>query len=216
MVKRSSTFGIGVWLKLSLLISILLISFTETNEKPLSQVRVEKKADFRIAYAIVRNYEGGYGNLQYDRGGETYAGIVRKWSKDWYGWRYIDAKKRKHEEIVPEAEFWVQDYYLSIWVREEWNELKDQQTANYLFEFRILSRYSSIGIINQSLNGVGSKTSLSNEMNEQTAIEINRANKNLLLKEVRERRMNLYTSIVYNDSTQRKWKKGWMKRAKNI
>lgn len=50
-------------------------------------------ADFIPAYARVCAYEGGWCNDPADRGGETYAGIARRYWASWYGWNIIDAAK---------------------------------------------------------------------------------------------------------------------------
>ncbi len=202
--------------RLVLLFLILFVAF-RTEEAALEpRVVREAKADFRISYSILRKYEGNYGNMKYDRGGETYAGVVRKWNKDWYGWRYVDQKKRKHNEFVPEAEFWVQDFYLDWWVGEGFSEIKNQRTANYLFEFRVLSNQSSVRIIQLSLNDLGQNIDADNRMGMETILAVNRVNQSDLLNAVRVRRMELYRSIVRNDRTQKKWIGGWMKRAKNV
>lgn len=51
-------------------------------------------ADFRAAYEKVRAFEGGWVDDPADRGGETYAGISRRYWPAWYGWPIIDAAKK--------------------------------------------------------------------------------------------------------------------------
>ena len=49
---------------------------------------------FEEAYrVIIGQIEGGYANDPDDKGGETYAGIARKYNLSWPGWKIIDGKK---------------------------------------------------------------------------------------------------------------------------
>lgn len=50
-------------------------------------------ADFLQAYALVCGYEGRWVNDPSDKGGETYAGIARRFWPSWSGWTIIDAAK---------------------------------------------------------------------------------------------------------------------------
>lgn len=51
-------------------------------------------ADFLTAYAPVKDFEGGWCDVLGDAGGETYAGISRRFFPDWEGWTVIDTAKR--------------------------------------------------------------------------------------------------------------------------
>lgn len=202
--------------RLILLILALFIVFRAEEEVREPKPFKFPNADFRTSYSILRKYEGNYGNMQHDRGGETYAGIVKKWNKDWYGWKYVDQKKRKHNEFVPQAEFWVQDFYLNWWIDEGFDQINNQRTANYIFEFRVLSSRSSVTIIQKSLVNLGQKIDIDGYMGQETIDAINSVNQRLLINGVKARRMKLYRDIVREDDTQKKWINGWMKRAKNV
>jgi len=52
-------------------------------------------ATFDQAYKITSGHEGGYANNPADTGGETYAGISRKWNGSWPGWVKVDAAKKR-------------------------------------------------------------------------------------------------------------------------
>lgn len=49
---------------------------------------------FDEAYKILEKYEGVYSNDKKDPGGETYAGISRKYHPDWNGWKVLDNYKQ--------------------------------------------------------------------------------------------------------------------------
>lgn len=50
-------------------------------------------ADFTAALPLLRRFEGGYSNNPADRGGETYAGIARRYWKGEPIWKVIDGAK---------------------------------------------------------------------------------------------------------------------------
>lgn len=101
-------------------------------------------ADFKIAYAPLAAYEGGYSNDAADRGGETYCGIARNFFPDWKGWRIVDDAKASvgtgsralTKCLGANAE--IKDYVLA-WYRKEWwdrlgLEAMPQDLANEIFE----------------------------------------------------------------------------------
>lgn len=101
-------------------------------------------ADFAIAYAPLKDYEGGYSNDPSDSGGETYAGISRRYFPAWEGWGIIDSwKKRigsnaatltKKLAAIPELQSLVSRWYEKEW----WDKLGlaslPQAVANEIFE----------------------------------------------------------------------------------
>lgn len=51
-------------------------------------------ADFETAYAPLKQFEGGWSNDPADAGGETYAGIARRYFPEWEGWKIVDQYKK--------------------------------------------------------------------------------------------------------------------------
>ncbi len=103
-------------------------------------------ADFPEAYAPLKAFEGGYANNPRDRGGETYAGISRRFFPSWSGWMLIDAEKRAvsferdmkgfslHLAGITELQRLVEEFYRFEW----WDALHlgelPQPLANEVFE----------------------------------------------------------------------------------
>ncbi|MFI3270787.1 MAG: glycosyl hydrolase 108 family protein [Pseudomonadota bacterium] len=87
----------------------------------------EAHADFEKAYAALEQFEGGYANNSYDKGGETYKGISRKFWPNWQGWPIIDAAKvhssfaesarafSKHLAQIDGLNDLVKQYYFDVW-----------------------------------------------------------------------------------------------------
>jgi len=58
---------------------------------------------FANALSNVMGVEGGYANLEGDKGGETYKGIARNYHKLWAGWNLLDRLKDRYP-VAFEAE----------------------------------------------------------------------------------------------------------------
>lgn len=101
-------------------------------------------AEFEIAYAPLKQYEGGWSNNKADRGGETYAGIARNFFPNWQGWKIVDQQKKtvsatasqmtKALAQIPELQKLVSDWYKKEW----WDRLglasMPQKLADEIFE----------------------------------------------------------------------------------
>ncbi len=187
-----------------------------TEESPINKELVVKKADFRTSFNYVMTHEGYYVNNIKDKGKETYSGISRKYNPKWYGWRYIDQYKRKGpikwNTHIEELDFWTLDWYLNIWVKEGFYNLKDQQLANHVLDFRV---NGTIGtrIVQKSLNEVGCKIPISNQMDSLTIASINGVNKHKFLKVLKRRRIAFYRAIAKRDTTQQDFLNHWLIRA---
>lgn len=164
-----------------------------------------KKANFLLTYKKIRWEEGNYVNDSLDLGKETYGGVTAKYNPDWYGWRYISSKNLKYNQYVAEAEPWVLDYYVTIWVREGFYRLSNQEVANYLFDTRVhLSRKQTIRLINRAYN-----LSLDENNEDWITLQLSRLN----LTPLREERINYYKWLINKIPTQKKWWKNWQARA---
>lgn len=185
----------------------LCLSFRTQEAMPFSGKTTIKitSISFIEAYCKVRELEGNYVNDPLDLGKETYAGITTRYNPDWYGWRYIKNKKLKRCQYVPEAELWVLDYYLDIWVKEGFYKLRNQEVANYLFDTRIhLSQKRTIQLINDTYN-----LKIDNNA-EWITYKLNRID----LSKLREARINYYYKRFKKNPTQLKFKRNWLRRAK--
>lgn len=196
------------------------------GEQPLPLLTVfskteTRKAQFLLAYEKIRNHEGNYSNHFSDKGGETYGGVARTFNRGWYGWRHIDKAKRKLGSLtqnykIEEVELWVLDYYLDIWVKEHFYEIRDQDIANYIFDFRI-NVIGSIRSVQKVLIKLGeNQVEVTGVLDATTIRAINKLNPDILLISLRDRRIKLYEHIVAKNKTQQIFLKGWLDRANNI
>jgi lysozyme family protein len=118
-------------------------------------------ARFEIAEKITGGNEGGWANNPNDRGGETYAGIARKFWPQWGGWKYIDKYKADYAKLnKPMQEKyslarWINSsakvttepvhamvsafYKINFWDVNKLDQINDQQIANTVYDFGVNS-----------------------------------------------------------------------------
>ncbi len=103
-------------------------------------------AKFEEAYNIVKEFEGGWCDVEGDAGGETYAGIARNFFPNWQGWPIVDEAKKHssfkkgyrsfsaHLASVPTLHELVKSWYEQEW----WDVMHlseyPQAVSNELFE----------------------------------------------------------------------------------
>lgn len=98
-------------------------------------------ANFKLAYDKTAKSEGGYANVIGDTGGETYAGISRKWFPKWKGWKIVDANaplKWNQKIKDPAIHAMVMDFYKEVfWDAISGDDIDDQLTAERLYDFGV-------------------------------------------------------------------------------
>ena len=205
-------------MKTLLTLSLILWSYTISQEATLTPTKINEPADFRISLKYLLSHEGYYSYHKDDKGGETYCGITRRFQPNWIGWNILDQYKTEHEikwnGRIEELDHWVLDFYLDLWVKERFYLLKDQHTADYVFDFRINSTVGAL-IVRRALNDVGTYIPIVNTMDSSTIASINKVNKSLFLSKLRRRRISFYNAIVARDASQAKFLNHWMQRSNN-
>lgn len=193
-------------------------------------------AEFEIAYAPLKLFEGGYDDDPDDRGGETYAGIARNFFPKWAGWKIIDQIKRSNKTFSAISKAAAKDFYLqdlvAAWYKSEWFDALGlgqfpQILANELFEQAVnLGKAGSgrkVQIIcnayNRGQNGkplftdlvvdgaIGPKTLAALKL-----ILANRATAESLVHALNCMQGSHYLELAAKKASQRKYTAGWMKR----
>ena len=193
-------------------------------------------ADFDIAYAPLKDFEGGYDNDPDDRGGETYAGIARKFFPSWQGWKIIDKIKRSNQSKAAinqaaKADHLLRDY-VRAWYKTTWfdalglGELP-QPLANEIFEQSVNLGKSGSGkkvqIICNAYNYQPGAKKLFADLKVDGAIGpktlaalkiilANKANAESLVHALNCMQGAHYLELAAKKFTQRKYTVGWMKR----
>jgi hypothetical protein len=159
--------------------------------------------EFDEGFKHISTAEGGYSWQPRDNGGETYAGITRKnWPK-WKGWSFIDGRKRvgSGPEIIsfnwtdtrgtgmapvknrrqiarhtkyPQLDQAVKDFYKeNYWDKKGFSSIKDQNAANFCFDFCMNSGTTGEKVINQSLKKLGATNLPNITFNSRTVTGLN-------------------------------------------
>lgn len=174
-------------------------------------------ANFESTY---NNYilpnEGGYSNHPNDRGAETYGGITRKFNPDWEGWTFIDFYKRTrgfpaHNQKFPELTELVKEFYGEKWDGQRFDEIKNQQLADLLFDYYVHSGSHAIKAV-QKIQGVTSDGIIG----PVTLKAINSANPSQLYTALLNERKSYLKNIVTEDASQTVFLAGWMNRLDNF
>lgn len=181
---------------------------------PWSPVEIKKETNFQYAYKILLEHEGNYVNHPDDKGKETYRGISRRYNQHWYGWRYIDKipNKQRYQDIE-KANFWAQDYFLDIWIKEGWDRIIDKRVAAYLFDYRI-NAYFGVKEIKKALWKHKLTVSIDNKFTPEYAELINLLSTEDVLNTVQKARWKHYHRIAAREESQKQFLKHWLHRTK--
>lgn len=185
-------------------------------------------ASFEIAYSLERKHEGYYVNNPNDKGGETYIGIARNIHPSWIGWPIVDEYKKslnrplKNNEVIRDLriEPFVKDFYHSLWVSNNFGKIKDQNTANILYDWFINSGYIAAKTkdpetfgVDEILNRNFKKSlKLDGRFDTDTIQAINQVDNVKLYNLIKYERINFYKNLVKKNPSQIVFLKGWLSR----
>jgi lysozyme family protein len=167
-------------------------------------------AVFKEAFDKVLKHEGGYANVPGDSGLETYMGVSRKFFPDWKGWAIVDRNKPlKHNQRIVSSELdgLLSEFYrLNFWDNMRGTEIKDQQVANFIFDWHVNSGRTAliqvqrtIGAIDDGIFGVKTIQAINNHFGE-------------LLGTLKLVRIQFVRNIVKNNPSQSKFLSGLLSR----
>lgn len=164
-------------------------------------------ANFQPAFeAMIRN-EGGYVNhtVPGDRGGQTYAGIARRFHPDWPGWPLIDAGQMDDPRLT-QAVF---DFYkTAFWDRLRGDDISNQRIAASVFDFavnagvRVASKLAQL-VVDATPDGI---------IGDRTLEKLNKADPELFISKYGLAKVARYVEIVKRDRSQSKFLLGWLNR----
>lgn len=164
-------------------------------------------AEFNNAYEKMIRNEGGYKlhTIKGDRGGQTYAGIARKYHPTWAGWLYIDSGDLDNIELTQKVRGFYRDHF---WDRISGDHIESQLTAETLFDFAVNAGYKTAiklvqVVVNATPDGI---------MGPKTLKKLNAINEHLFRAHYALAKVARYAEIVNRDRGQLKFLLGWINR----
>lgn len=167
-------------------------------------------AEFLTAYNKTAQWEGGYVDDPKDRGGETYAGISRKFHPKWAGWQIVDCNKplKKGEKINDSNlnSLVKQFYYTNFWQPIQGDFIEHQNVANFVYDWHVNSGKTGIVMVQKAM-GFSMKDA-DGIVGSKTLSALNTAN----IETLKTERTDFVQKIVKNAPSQRKFLQGWLNR----
>ena len=163
-------------------------------------------AEFEPAFQLLMEEESiTLSNHKHDRGGQTFAGISRKFHPDWVGWRYVDAGGTPPTALVRDF------YHAEYWMKVKGDQIKSQRVAAVLF-----SQFVNMGEPALRLVQTAAGVIADGKLGPKTLAAINEADESWLLTRYALAMVARYYTIGMKDKTQRVWWPGWFGRALRI
>lgn len=177
-------------------------------------------ADFTIALAKVRRFEGGYVNDPDDTGGETYAGVARASHPSWAGWKIIDRYKTTPHTAAqltqlfdnnPELQKLIASFYRQhYWDTILGDRIEIQLVADNIMDFAVNSGVDRAIKYAQAVVG----TTQDGQMGPMTVGAINKLGKTFITF-YKMARINFLNQIVLKSPVKKKYFFGWVNRTLN-
>lgn len=183
-------------------------------------------ADLKISEAKTLKWEGGYCNIQGDKGGETIFGIARNMHPNLKIWKILDDYKRNYNPLKKEnykeleslclgnGEFKkeMQAFYKKeFWDKIQGDNIENQELANALYDYAVNSGVSRAVKSIQSIL----KVTIDGSLGEKTLKAINSCNGIELCNKLCDNRKSFFESIATKGQNA-KFLKGWLNRVKDF
>lgn len=168
-------------------------------------------AEFLTAYNKTSQWEGGFADVAGDAGGETYAGISRKYHPKWTGWDIVDKyKPLKWNEKIKDFEIESlvkQFYYKEFWTKVNGDFIEHQNIANFIYDYAVHS-----GVVRASKKlqyAVGTRQD--GIIGAITTKVTNALDPSILIEKLKSERRQFLVDLSEKQS-QRKFRSGWVNR----
>lgn len=186
-------------------------------------------ADFKTAYQLTRDAEGGYSNNSADRGKETYKGISRKNFPLWPGWNTIDSYQSSNIFLLNQQlnadtnlQKAVQDFYKKeFWDALKLDQVNNEKIAQELFDTGVNMGIGTAGLFLQRALNVTNKNAtlypdlkLDGQIGAKTIATLNSHPKpDDLFKVLNTLQGAKYIAICEANPSQEVFLYGWLKRS---
>ncbi len=185
--------------------------------------------NFDLAFDKTMKHEGKYADNPNDRGGETYAGISRKFHPNWSGWIHIDLCKNgftfpnniDYSVLLPDIKSF---YYENYWNKIRLNEIKHFGTQAKLFDIAVnCGNSKAVEILQTAINFLNVKGFLGNYLKVDSKIGkktlsalqiiLNKQEQVYLLTAIKALQGAYYIDITQARPSQRVFSRNWILRS---
>lgn len=167
-------------------------------------------ANFDPAYQKTALFEGaGLTNDPADRGGQTFAGISRKFHPEWPGWSAVDKGDLEAAKALLKP-FYKTEY----WDRLMLGQILNQALAEELFDTAVnCGKSKAVKILQEALDLLRQQTSVDGVMGYKTLAAVNDYKyPRSLLKVMNGLQFEHYRTLCAKDPSQLRFFRGWMER----
>jgi len=187
-------------------------------------------AEFNIAYKYLYLSEGYYVNSSFDRGGETFMGISRKFNPNNEIWAIIDGMKSKvgfpgSLKTNDNLRHLVKKTYKALyWDKNRLDDFKSQEVANECLDIGVLNGTHTAGVYLQRIINIMNRNQkdfpnllVDGRVGNITLGRINSFNPNdslIIAKYLNVLQGNLFINLAEADLSQQNNIRGWSKRVK--
>lgn len=175
-------------------------------------MKIDKR--FLKALDYILAFEGGKSDDKVDRGGRTNFGITQMVFSKWLADNELEDKSVY--DILGEE---VEAIYFIYWNESRAAQIEDEKVATYLFDIAVNSgcRRSSL-IAQKALRTLGITLTADGIIGTVTLGLMNSevVNKTSLLTAMVSERIKFIDKIIANDSSQKRFEKGWKRRANAV
>lgn len=221
---NQNAFNFDPWEREKTLDSINKINYLKLNGEngstPITRPAYHKdefeymnKSKFDSIIEDSFNFEGGYANNKYDRGGKTKYGITEVFME-----QYKDALPEK--KVKPIEELTKKDaynLYFAMWNNKRLGEIRDKNLAFVLNDYMINSNEWEVAKrVQRILNKNRENLKPDGIFGTKTLEAIHRAEKEWLIEQILIDRYNNYRNNVAEDHSQIKNYAGWINRLNKV
>ena len=171
------------------------------------------KSKFNSVIGNSFDFEGGYSNNKYDRGGETNYGITKIFMEQ-YKKALPGGKVKPIKEITKEDAY---NMYNAMWNQHNLGYLKDKSIAVLLNDYMINSNEWEVAKrVQEILNKKGHEIKVDRIIGPKTIEAINKTDRIWLIEEILIDRYKNYRKQVKLRPTQETFYEGWINRLNKI
>lgn len=192
-----------------------LLQYNPNKKKRYEKDEFEyvNKSKFNSVIGNSFDFEGGYSNNRYDRGGETNYGITNIFMEQ-YKKALPDGKVKPVKEITKEDAY---NMYNAMWNQHNLGYIKDKGIATLLNDYMINSNEWKVAKrVQDILNQKGHSIKVDGLFGTKTLEAINNTDKEWLIEKILIDRYNNYRKQVKDEQSQIHNYKGWINRLNKI